>query len=797
VRNRVSLMALSVAAGLGVAGVGIAPPASAQQGQTQSISIPSQPLSAALLALAEQTGLEILFDTRLVEGLAAPAVQGNYTPEQALQRLLAGTDLRYRFSNGDTVTLAGADTQDGDGPMQLGPIMVEGWRTTATRGYRPDLISSATKTDSAIVDVPVAVSVVTEDVIADQNARSVREALRNVPGVEAGPNAANVSVQEEFTIRGFENSFVNVNGVERRSTGPLSVANIESIEVIKGPSSVLTGQVAPGGFINIQTKRPQREAAYEASGTLFQSTTGRGTIGRGVVDATGPLTEDGSLLYRFIASADGGSSFIDKVESEQYLANGMLSFLGLGGDLRVDLDFSYLRNDETFLFGIPFRNGKPDTRIGRTTFLATDDNEKVTEDFNAEIRAEYAVTDATTVDAAFAYHLNDHLTRAQRSFPDDEVQPDNTFGSSLDNLDQESHDINFEANVIHNLSLGSTDWRLLAGGEVRRSVFKDNELFFANDEPRINVLNPTNDARLPLETDPDLFVLPPGKNTTDSVGLYGQGEVWIHDRVKLLGGLRYEYVEFDAGRFGNSSTQTDDKVTPRIGVLGKVTPTTSLYGSYSRSFQQQSGTDASGNALEPTEGEQWEVGIKQEFLDGGVLATLAGFHISQSNLPVTDPDSLVGNVQIGEVESQGVEFEIKGQVTDRLRLTAGYSFIDNEITTDPLGNQGNRLGNVPKHQASAFALYDVLRTDEERLTVGGGVFYTGSRFTDETNRAELDDFVTIDLTAQYAFQWSGMEMEVQASVRNLLDEEFFEQGASRVAFRGEPRTVFTALKMRF
>jgi len=284
------------------------------QSETATFDIPAQPLGEALTRLAEQSGLQVAYTTQEVEGRTSAAVAGDFTPEAALHQMLAGTGLTYRFTDAGTATIEQmAAGQESEGALELGAVEVQGWRPTETRGYRPGMISSATKTQSPIADTPASVSVVTEDVIKDQNARSVADAVRNVPGVEPGPNPANVSVQEEFTIRGFANTLVNVNGVERRSTGPLSTANIQSIEVLKGPFSVMQGQLSPGGFINVQTKRPQREAAYEVTGGLTQATTGRGTTGRGVVDATGPITEDETLLYRFIASADGGSSFIDEV----------------------------------------------------------------------------------------------------------------------------------------------------------------------------------------------------------------------------------------------------------------------------------------------------------------------------------------------------------------------------------------------------------------------------------------------------------------------------------------------------
>jgi len=781
--------------------------AQARDVERRRFDIPAGDLQAALLTFSEAVDLQLLYPAELTSGLTTGGVEGEFTPEEALQQLLAGTGLNHRFSNGNTVTLAQVDAQGDSGPIELAPIAVEGWRSTETRGYRPDLVSSATKTDSPIVDTPASVSVVTEDVIEDQNARSVSEALRNVPGVEPGPNPANVSVQEEFIIRGFENTLVNVNGVERRSTGPLSTANIESIEVLKGPFSVMQGVLSPGGFINVQTKRPEREAAYKVEGGFSQVTTGRGTTGRGIADATGPITENGSLLYRFIASVDGGSSFIDDVTTEQYLVNPQLSFIGFDDDLRVDFDFSYLRNEETFLFGIPSRNGAPDGRIDRTDFIGSDENEKITEDFNIELRAEYAATDATKVDAALTYHLNDHFSSALRPFgPDGQgVADDDTVRRSFSLRSSETTDIEFEANLVHKGTSKNCAWRFLVGGDVRRTKIEEGDEGDGNilDFDRVNVLNPDNDVSLPSSDDPRIAFFPDDENTVEAHGFYGQGEVWIYDRVKLLGGIRYDKVDF---RFVNEAgfefEQEDEEFSPRGAALVKLTPTTSLYGSYTKSFEQELSFNPDASAFDPTEGEQWEVGLKQEFFDGGVLATVSGFKLTQTNVTVADPDDPTRQVQIGEVESTGVEVEIKGQIDDFLRLTAAYSFLDNEITDDPLGNEGNRLRNVPENAASAFVLYDVYKTEEERLTLGGGVFYAGARFTDESNNIEMDDFITVDLTGQYEFSLNGFDLQAQAGVKNLFDNESFQGGFGAggdggISFRGEPRTVFARLTARF
>lgn len=790
--------ALALAATLVSAGVLPGTPAHAQQGTPVAIELPAQPLANALTELGAEAGIQVSFDPALVQGRQAPAVSGQLTVDAALQQLLTGTELTYRRSGDGTVTVIRAAADDGT--VALDPITVGGWRPSTTQGYRAEVISSATKTEEMLVDVPASVSVVTRDLIDDQAATSVTEALRNVPGVGTGPNPANVSVQEEVTIRGFESALVRVNGVQRRSTGPLSLANVESIEVLKGPFSVLYGDLSPGGFVNIQTKRPQREPAYELSarGSQVAASSLDGTQGRGTVDLTGPLNDDGTLLYRFIASAEGGSAFIDTVESERQFVAPSLSFLGLDDRLRVDLDLSYLRNDETFLFGIPARNGEPDARIDRDTFLGASDSEKLTEDYTAELRADLELTGRTRIDGAVTYHRNDHTSRALRPFGGGQaVAADDTIERAFSLRSSRTTDEQVEVNLIHDLSLGDQDWRLLAGADVRATEIEPLGPGSGNINPfdTINVLDPDNGVALPDDDDPVISRFS-SRQQNDSWGVYGQAEVWWRERLKLLAGVRYTALDrdFDSDQFG-SFAETPDSVDPRFGALYKLTRATSLYASYSTSFEPSFSFDPDNT--EPLEAEQFELGVKHELAGGAGLVTATVFDLTQENLVTTDPETGF-NRQIGEAETQGFELEVRGALTERLQVQAGYTFLDNEISKDNDGNEGNRLPNVAEHEASLWVSYALPLQGEGVWTLGGGVFYEGDRFTSSGNAVEMSDYVTADVSLRYRLPLGEREVSAQLGVKNVFDEEYFVGGfGDGIAFRGEPRTAFARLTARF
>ena len=756
--------------------------------------IPAQALTEALIQFGRQAGIQASVDAALAQGLRSRVVKGPMSWRLALVTMLQGTGLDYRV-DGSLVTLVPVSEQAG--PIQLDAIVVQGWRTTELQGFRPQRISSALKTDEAIADTPASVSVVTEDVIRAQGARSVGDALRNVPGVTPGPNPGNVSVQEEVNIRGFQNEKVSVNGVERNSSGPLSLANVESVEVLKGPFSILYGDLSPGGFINVQTKRPQREFSAEIVGGLDQVTDGRGTLGNGSIDITGPLNEDGTFLFRLIASADGGTSFIEEVESERYLVAPSLSYIGLDGDLRVDFDYTYLENDETFEYGIPAFDGEPDTRIPFDTFLGSENNEKSTKDHTAELRADLQMTDATSIDAALTWHDYDHLTFALRPGDQSTDDGDEIF-RNLNVRDLQSTDLQFESNLTHEIEFEETNWRFLVGGDIRRTTL-DIRNRQTNNFDTTNVFNP--DTKVPF---PPLGDVGPGfeaDNTTIAWGMYGQAEVWIFDRLKLLGGFRYDDIEFERQRPGLPDadvTRSDTNVSPRAAALYKATPTTSVYGSYSTSFQQTVAFNPADPPFDPTEGKQFEIGLKQEFFDGSALFTVALFDLTQENLVQPDPVDSTRSVQIGEAKTRGLEIEISGEVVEGFRVIGGYTFLDTEVSEATDGTEGNRLTLIPEHAASLFATYAIFDRGDERLTVGGGVFYTGARFTETSNTVELPDFVTVDLMGEYAFTAGDKDLRARVGLKNVFDEEYFVSGfGNGIAYRGQPRTLSLELGVEF
>jgi iron complex outermembrane receptor protein len=752
-----------------------------------SFDIPPQPLPAALRAFAEQSGLQLAYTTASMEGVMSDGLRGNFTPEQGLVRLLAGTGVSYQFTGATTVTLTRAGTQQEDATVRLGPIAVEADTlenpTGPVDGYRATRSATATKTGTPIMEIPAAVQVVPADLIEDQQVQTFNDVLRNVAGAAGTDNDFNVGSQSVSNIRGFNVRDIFKDGVRLSDSGQQIFTNIERVEVLKGPSSLLYGQLEPGGLVNIVTKRPLPNPRYEAE-------LGVGSFDTlsAVIDTTGPLGTE-RALFRFIGSVDSTDTYVDNGDDDRYLLAPSLTLFPTE-NLKIDASFEWTKIDVRPIFSTPILDGRPDPRFDLDTDYQADFAFKKTEETFASVKFDYtpSVTTRANLNVAWKRRLLDESTL--RFFFNDNPSADvrSRFYSFRD---LENEQISVEGNVIHEFSIGITQHTLLFGADYRRYEDDDSSFNFTGGFPA-PVAGP-GDSDVP---EPPLGELEPFELELDEWGVYLQDEAWvIEDTLKLVGTLRYTAAD-SSDNFGGGVE--DDAITPRLGTLYQFTPDTSVYASYATSFQPVGGTDRSGQSFEPSEGEQFEIGLKHELFGGDAAATLSVYQITQTNVLTPDPVDPDFSIQTGEVRSRGVEFDLSGQLAERFNIYASASYIDSEITeTNVAGEEGNRNPELPEFKGSLWLTYDVLNQRNNILTVGGGVFRESSRFVDTANEVKLPDFVTVDLGAWYDFSLAGLDATAQLNVRNLFDEEYFVGGFTEGAQRGQPRTVDLSLSVRF
>jgi iron complex outermembrane receptor protein len=277
--------------------------------ETHAFNIPAQSLHSALAVFAEQSGIQFVYNAEWVKGINSTGIEQNLATDQALQKLLQGTGLTFKYSGNNTIVLEVVPQSNAN---VLGAVKVTGKAEHEANSYSSKLTNSrtATKTDVALMDAPVTMQVVPQQVLKDQQAVTLEDAAKNVSGVQRVWTSGGIG--QDFVIRGFGSNYTRFRNGKRISYFNTDMANVEQVEILKGPSAMLYGRVEPGGLVNVVTKKPQDDAHYS-----LQQQFGSYDFYRTVAEATGPLTDDKSLTYRMDFGYTDRNSFRDFVSQEQ------------------------------------------------------------------------------------------------------------------------------------------------------------------------------------------------------------------------------------------------------------------------------------------------------------------------------------------------------------------------------------------------------------------------------------------------------------------------------------------------
>jgi iron complex outermembrane receptor protein len=771
-----------------------------QTSETQTFSIAPQPLPSALDHFSEQTGISFAYTSNQLEGVQSPGVTGNLTPRQALTRLLAGTDVSFTFTDENTVTLAKASAQDGNGPIQLGPITVEGAAESAygpVEGYRASRSATATRTDTPIMETPVSVQVVPEQVIEDQASPRLRDVYRNISGVQPAFTGFNVASTEVPITRGFQDSSIYRNGFRIFDVAPVELANIERVEVLKGPASVVYGLGEPGGLLNIVTKRPVNDTF-----TIVEQEFGSYDRYRTTVDANAPLTEDGSLLGRLNFAYTSDDTFRDHDGIDRVFVAPTLTYQPSDATL-LTLDFSYSYEEYPFDHGVAFNaDGEPVADI--STFLGEPGFRSEREEIFAGYILTHDFSEQLTFRNVFSFQYLENRLNAFRHFGS--TNADNTVDRTFHRSVPEATTFTTTADLGYEFDLGPTHHDVLVGVDLRWSPRFGN----GNDGPRsrgpfpIDIINPQYGQFGTINFDNSVEF----DEEVKWAGVYFQDQITLlNDRLHLLIGVRYDYVDqfvkFVTPTFNLEGDQTDSAFTGRVGALYELTDWLSPYISMAQSFNPTSPFTTSVDGLDPERGLAYEGGVKLSLFDGRLTSTLAGFQITKDNVPVTDPNNPDFSLNGGEQRSRGFEFDITGKLIPGWQVIANYAYTDTEVIESDTLPEGSRFLNVPLHSASLWSSYDFQPgSNLDGFGFSAGVRGVSDRLGDNAGTFDLDGFVVADTALWYrdTLDVNGYELPIRAqlNVQNLFDKEYYESSDSTAnVFPGAPRTVIGTVSIGF
>lgn len=658
-------------------------------------------------------------------------------------------------------------------------------------GYRVPDGSTATKTDTPLRDIPQSIQVIPQEVLRDQQTTRVNEALRNTPGVTPGGSSNNRSFA--FTVRGFSATSLSGNVLRNGLPDPLGsysieVSNVERIDFLKGPASVLFGRSSPGGTINVITKQPLRDPFY-----AIEATVGNYDFYRGAVDLSGPLNDSKTVLYRLNASYQDRNGFVDFFKSRVFLIAPVLR-LEISKKTNLTLEADYTDTKNQIPLGIPAVGTvlpNPNGEIPRNRYTGERDNNIETRTSRVGYRLEHKFSDNWSFRNAFqAAFVRD---RYERLALNTSLASDNRTlnRTARFNSEQYYNAYNFTADLIGKFSTGSIQHQLLFGVDLSRLDTLESSQDFGT-APSLDLFNPVYGKPLGRAT--------PGFSTpssTDALGVYVQDQVTLASNLKLLLGLRFDtFKQTNEDKIANTETrQSGDAFSPRVGLVYQPIPPISLYASYNRSFTPAIGNSFSRSQFQPERGTQYEVGVKAD-ISNRLSATLAFYDLTRSNVLTNDPaPGRIGfSIQIGKQRSRGIELNLAGEILPGWNIYAGYAYTDALIKAGNPSEVGKRLDNAPENAFNLWTTYQIQKGALQGLGFGVGFFFIGDRQGDLANTFELPSYFTTDAAIFY----KRRQFRAQVNFRNLFNVDYFESALNRArVFPGAPFTVQGTISWQF
>ena len=799
-----SVLQVAIATLIGGAMMGV--PAVAAD-KTQQYKIPAQSLNNALMKFAADSNLELIFSADTVRSLNAKSLDGTMTAEQALEKLLQGSGYTYRFIDHHTVTLEKMPQSQVD-ITTLKTMTVAGKAVYADTDYAVANATTGTKTDTVLFDTPISVQVVPKAVIEDQQAIGLENVLKNVSGV-AKNWGFGADSNENMYIRGFANGTDSNGNIYRDGVltpnTPISLANAERVEVLKGPSAMLYGRAQPGGLVNIVTKRPKTDAYYS-----LQQQFGSYNTYRTLLDATNKITKDGSLAYRLNYEHLDNDSFRNNHPTTRDFLAPSLTWK-ITDKTQLDLDFMYQNVKTVADSGIPydlqlsgvvpgkipisFSGNEPTDFANKESYTG---GVTLAHEFNKDwkMRAKFSTHNQTYATAQTIIMDNaDLLGNLNRGFSKTSDDFKNQYGT---------------VDITGHFATGPLKHAVLVGADYYHSKNTNLNAFngWWDGVQGINVFNPqygyTGFSNTPLGGLND--------NANEWYGIYAQDQVSLWDQWHLLLGGRFDNAMYSShDNQGTTTNHTDDdNFSPRIGLLYQPVPWLGAYVNYVNGFNAfNKGMPLNGSSFAPEKSREMEFGLKGEWLDGKLRSTLAFFELTKANvksqLPAPNSNFFATT---GAQRSQGIEFDIQGQLTEYWNIIGTYTYIDamvisgNDSPWSGVGKAGNRLENIPRNAASLWSTYGFSTFGVQGFSAGAGVYLVGDRSGNVDNSFNVPGYARVDSMLKYRHKIGPSNVTLQFNIENLLDKEYIAASNGygsgiHQTMPGAPRTFLGSVKVEF
>ena len=725
--------------------------------------------------------------------------------------------------------------------QQLQEVEIIGRRESS---YKNTSSFSGTKTATAIRDIPQTINYVTKEVILDQGASTVNDVVKNVSGV------SQYTTYNDFSIRGFRttgnrNSGNLLNGMRAQTSlwSASSLANIERVEVIKGPAAALFGNAAPGGIINRVTKKPLLQRQH----TVSVNTGSWGTL-KTYGDFTGPLNESKSLLYRLNLGYETTDGYRDLQGRNTLTIAPSFSFIP-NEKTRFNVDITYYRLDGKVdrgqtIFGDADLYSVPITR----SLSATNDFLRETQ-MNISLGLTHKITDnlsfnSTYLNSSYSEDLREHNQAnsyyMQQQGKANTGDPTKILMQALlrqrtfrNNGFNNYFNYNFTTGLVKHTLLVGYDYfqvellpgasQLTAGGYLLKNgktttTFNPARLntyvVDANNNPVTNVavfdLNKPTTGNVMKETGKYIFTsgnTKPTLQTSHGVYLQEQLEVSI---VKLLLGLRKEFfMDYINYKENNEEKIEQQALIPRVGLVITANDNINFYSTWMKGFEPQTAAiqsepDRYGGPFDPVYSELYETGVKTDWFNNRLSATASVFKIIQQNSLYDAFPAVIGKpdlkMQIGEEESNGFEFDLAGEITPNWSILANYAYIDARITKTAQNNEKDfdmQRPSTPRHSGNIWTKYIITEGPLKHLGFGAGYNFVTERYGQVGRRTNTTVYPGYGLV-NVVFYYKINQIQLQLNLNNVLNQTHWVGGYDKLrSFPGAPRNINASVTYKF
>jgi len=662
---------------------------------------------------------------------------------------------------------------------------------TAEAGYAVTESAAGSKMDVPLLDVPQAITIVDRELLDDQGSYKLDDALKNVAGVIPG---GYYEAWDYYRIRGFDASFnTYIDGLRGGNGMNEEMFGLESVEVMKGPSSTLYGQSVLGGIVNVRSKQPRPDAFARV-----QFTGGSYGFYEPAVDAGASLNRSHTLYARLNLLYRPTDSFVDYVSRQRIYVAPALTW-----EITTDTSLTILGRyqHDTGHMGFPLPAAgtvlpNPNGEIPVTRFVGEPSNPNPLSEVNKQIGYEFTHRFNDSVSLYQNLRLDWYENHWDKILYPAYLGPDErTLYRYPLSWQSQWNDTAVDTGVRFRLHTGAIQHNLVSGVDYYRrpDTYTGQSIDFSDPS-----------AYMPLDVFQPVYGAPfspigpyaDGKTRERYVGLYVQDRMQLTERLSLTAGGR---VDFSSNRDLSEPDSNDDHAfSPRVGVSYKLLPGVAAYGSYSQSFLPQSGRvydgSASGAFVSPERGDQWEGGFKTSLLSGRMVNTVSVFRLMRDNVLTSDPSHPNFYLLTGTQRSRGVEVETSYQLRRAWNLILAYAYTDADVVKDNDIPVGTPTQNVPKNSFNIWSTYELQRGVFRGLGLGfGGRYYT-AQSGDLLNTFELPAYGLVDASIFYRRGHLGW----QFNAYNLADNRYFTGSYNDVyVLPGSPRSIHTTISWTF